>query len=214
MPSNSYIKFLNLIRDVDELIDAYEVLKDANRKNLGCISRSGILMLCASWEFYIEELLLESIDYLNNKSLDIGELPTEVKKQIGIRIRKEKNEIKPLELAESGWRVIWRAYAKIDTEILNTPNQEKLDNLYKKHLGISKVSDFWNTYEPEEINEFIRTRGKIAHKGRSVRGVQIITLRNYFDMIKSTAIDVDSNIALELKRIGNFINLLWDRTYL
>lgn len=213
MPSNSYNKFLNLIKDVDELIDAYEVLKAANRRNLGCISRSGILMLCASWEFYMEELLLESIDFLNNRRLSIDKLPIEVKKQIGNRIRAERNEIKPLELAESGWRTIWRTYAKIDTDILNTPNQEKLDNLYKRNLGISKVSDFWITYEPSEINEFIRTRGKIAHKGRSVRGIQIVTLRNYFDMIKSTAIDVDSQISIEVKRIGNFRILPWNRTY-
>lgn len=141
-------------------------------------------------------------------------LPGEVKKHISKRVRNEKNDLKPIELAESGWRIIWKSYAQIDTEILNTPNQEKLDNLYKRHLGIEKVSDFWKTYEPREINKFIRTRGEIAHKGRAVTGVQIKTLRNYFDMIKSTAIDVDSQIALEIQQIGKYQNLPWDRTYI
>ena len=61
--------------------------------------------------------------------------------------------------------MIWKTYAKIDAEILNTPNKEKLDNLYRRLLGISKVSDFWITYDADEINEFVRTRGGIAHKG-------------------------------------------------
>jgi len=47
----------------------------------------------------MEELLLETIDYLNSRRLDIDKLPTEVKKQISIRIRNEKNDIKPVELA-------------------------------------------------------------------------------------------------------------------
>jgi len=47
----------------------------------------------------MEELLLETIDYLNSRRLDIDKLSTEVKKQISIRIRNEKNDIKPVELA-------------------------------------------------------------------------------------------------------------------
>ena len=215
MPSQSYNKFLNLIRDVDELIDAYEVLNNSKpaRKNLGFLSRSGILMLCASWEFFMEELLLEAIDFLNSNGISIDDLPKEVKKQISSKVKKEKDEIKPIELAESGWRILWKSYAKIDTELLHTPNQEKLDRLFKSYLGINKISNFWTTYSPKEINLFVKARGKIAHKGRSVKGIQIITLKNYFDMIKMTAIDVDSQMSIVLKNMCKLPTVAWNRTY-
>jgi len=215
MPSKSYLNFLNLIKDVDELIDAYEVLSSATppRRNLGCISRGGILMLCASWEFFMEELLLESIELLNAEGISISRLPGSVKKRISLKISDDKNDIKAFDLAESGWRSLWKVYAKLDTELLNTPNQEKLDILYNRYLGISSISQSWTTYSADEINLFIRTRGKIAHKGRSVKGIKITTLRSYFDMIKNTAVDVDSFLSLEIKNIYCLKAIPWSRTY-
>ena len=78
MPSIAYTEFKKNIIDVDNLIAAHTTLNTGSRgkKGLGHITRSGIVMLCATWELYIETLLCESLQILLHRKNNPRELPT------------------------------------------------------------------------------------------------------------------------------------------
>ena len=69
MPSKAYIEFEKNIVDVDHLISTHAAMNNGGRgkKGLGHITRSGIVMLCATWELYIESLLCESLKILTDR---------------------------------------------------------------------------------------------------------------------------------------------------
>lgn len=94
-------------------------------------------MLCACWERYIEQVLLESVRYLVGKLNDPGSLGTSVKKFLSDTVRNSKNELQPFKLAGDGWRGILTSCAANETDRLNTPNSENIDQLFKRYLGIS-----------------------------------------------------------------------------
>jgi len=60
MPSSAYQAFKKNRVDVVRLIDSHGKLHAGTRgkKGLGHITRSGVVMLCASWELYVESLLV------------------------------------------------------------------------------------------------------------------------------------------------------------
>ncbi|GGB67904.1 hypothetical protein GCM10007424_04860 [Flavobacterium suaedae] len=215
MPSNAYINFLHIRVDVLKLIETYTYYKDNNlgKKGLGHLTRSAIIMLCAAWERYNEDLLLESIQYIGNHVNNIQSLNKKIKKTISKKVRDDKNEIKPIELAGTGWKDIWFEYAKIDTDLLNTPKSEKLKTLFETYLGISDYLSFWNTTNPKEIDKFVSDRGDIAHNGNKASSIRMNKLRKYQDLVVENVIEIDSKMANELKRMTNSSNLAWTQEY-
>ena len=153
-------------------------------------------MMCAAWERYNEDLLIEGINILANHFLDPNYLPKSIKQTISAKVKVDKHELKPLGLAGDGWKNLWRSYAEQETEKLNTPNSSNLNDLFKKYLGIESYVGYW--ISKNEINEFIKMRGEIAHKGSQAPYIQMRTLKKYIEMIRSNAIEID-------RRFGNYL---------
>jgi hypothetical protein len=110
MPSSALIKFENnMLVDVDRIIQSHGQLNHdgMGRRGLGHITRSGVLMLCAAWELYLEELLIESARIFIRRAHSPGQLPQPVQKEIAKVVRESKHELKPLELAGDGWKIIY-----------------------------------------------------------------------------------------------------------
>ncbi|AYN01752.1 HEPN domain-containing protein [Chryseobacterium sp. 3008163] len=84
MPSDSYITFLQMRVDVLKLIETHSDYSKAKRgrKNLGHLTRSAVVMLCAAWERYNEDLLLESIKYISDNISNASHLNNRIKKQL------------------------------------------------------------------------------------------------------------------------------------
>ncbi|MFN0188366.1 MAG: HEPN domain-containing protein, partial [Bacteroidia bacterium] len=101
MPSNSYINFLRIKEDVSNLVSNFHFFNWVNTadEEPNHLVRSAILMLCAAWERYNEDLLLESIDFLCQNFSEMNQLNLDVKKHISIKVKQAKNEIKPIELS-------------------------------------------------------------------------------------------------------------------
>ncbi|WP_197030545.1 HEPN domain-containing protein, partial [Halomonas sp. BC04] len=110
MPSASFRKFENnLLIDVDRIIDSHYHLNHdgGGKRGLGHITRSGVLMLCAAWELYIEEVLLEGVDYFTHQLDSPKGLPKPVQKEIARSVKEAKHDLKPLELAGEGWKDLY-----------------------------------------------------------------------------------------------------------
>ncbi len=170
-------------------------------------------MLCAAWERYNEDLLLEGIGVLINRVNDPSVLPKPIRQMLSDKVKTDKHEMKPLGLAGDGWKNLWKAYAEQETEKLNTPNSSNLNDVFKKYLGVPSYIRFWNSSQVSEINEFIKIRGEIAHKGSQSPYPQMRVLKKQIDMIRSNAIETDRNLAIYLQTLVAEADPPWTLLY-
>lgn len=213
MPSNSFITFLKMNKDVSLLIEAHYKFSSGSRgrHNLGYLTRSAVVMLCAAWERYNEDVLLESIDYIKGHVSDVTLLHREVKKTIAKNVREDRNEIKSLEIAGDGWKMLWYTFASNDTDALHTPKSRNLSVLFKKHLGLGNITDVWTSIE--DIDQFVTDRGEIAHHGATAQYIRMTKLKKYVDLVYDNVVEVDSFLASELQKQAATRSLAWRQDY-
>ena len=215
MPSRSFMNFRNyLLVDVDRIIKTHEIINHdgSGRRGLGHITRSGVLMLCAAWEVYMEEVLVEGIGYVIQKASTPDELPKQVRKELSKAVKNTSNQLEPLKLAGEGWKDYYLFLAKSILQGFHTPKPEKLDHLFKQLLGIESVSEWW-TMENSDLNEFIAVRGEIAHRGRAASYVKLANLKWYKEWIYQTALEVDNELTVYLRDITSGSDRPWKRRY-
>jgi hypothetical protein len=214
MPSQAFVHFRQNILDVDKLIESHRLLNNGNpgKKGLGHITRSGIVILCATWELYIESLLNESLTLLLSRKNHPNELPTIAKKTLARLVKEDKHDLKPIELAGDGWRNTFSVYAQRETDLLNSPKSEKIDTLYKRYLGIVNLSSSWVT-PPTDLDTFVGKRGAIAHQGRQANYIKIGELIAYRKIIYNLVTEVDQQVLDYLISLDPGLNQPWRRTY-
>ncbi|UIP87424.1 HEPN domain-containing protein [Pseudomonas phenolilytica] len=206
MPSSALQKFeRNMLVDVDRIIESHGQLNHdgLGRRGLGHITRSGVLMLCAAWELYLEELLVESVRTLIRRADIPTQLPQHVQKEISKTVRESKHKLKPLELAGDGWKTVYDNHTTQTIQGLNTPKSTNIDPLFKRFVGIENLSNSWSIGE-EALNAFVTARGDIAHRGRDAGYITIINLHEYRAQILRCVIDTDNAMAdfIQRKSIG------------
>lgn len=64
MPSNAQTQFINQIGYVDQLIAIHRKLQTGKgrRHEQDALHRAGVVMIVAAWESYIEKLVMEALD--------------------------------------------------------------------------------------------------------------------------------------------------------
>jgi hypothetical protein len=157
-------------------------------------------MLCAAWELYVEEVLLEAVDHLRTSCQAPSDLPLHVRKELAKCVRDAKDELKPLELAGDGWRTTLRNHTVTTIVGLNTPKSSIIDPLFQRFLGLADLSDAW-TIGAASLNAFVECRGAIAHRGRDAQYVTVAQLRAYRREILSAVIDTDNKVAEHLRSV-------------
>jgi hypothetical protein len=197
MPSCAFQKFENnLLQEVYNILDSHYRLNHVGkgRRGLGHITRSGVLMLCAAWELYLEELLLESVQILTERAEGPRDLPKKVYKEIAHHVRSVKDESKPLDMAGDGWKNVFESHAKNGIGGINTPKSTQIDPLFEKYLGLEELSSCWS-YGKGDIDHFVSIRGDIAHRGRDAGYVHKGTLTRYKEVIYTSCIETDNHVA-------------------
>lgn len=213
MSSLSFRSFKYNLIDVDRLRQAHTVLHNGaqGRKGLGHITRSGVVMLCASWEHYCENLLRESAIYLCGQLAGPLELPKEVQKEISKAVRESSHELKPLHLSGDGWKQVYQDHANALLNALHTPKSGKLNDHFKRLLGVEKLSTSWALGE-NTLDSFVSVRGDIAHQGRHANYVTINDLNTYRDQVRQYAVETDNAISAYLKAATNKTYKPWNVT--
>ena len=193
MPSNSFKHFRGNMVDVYRLIQTHEKLSKSvkGKSALSHITRSGVVMLCACWEHYVEAVLMESARYFNEKLTCPSSLPKQTQKHIAKSVANAKHELKSLELAGEGWKTVYYSYCCEDAHRLNTPKVGPLNELYSHYIGVDDITKLWNVTK-DDINNFVSLRGDIAHKGRSTDYVYISNLKSYTSMIYQNSLFMDN----------------------
>jgi len=168
-------------------------------------------MLCAAWERYNESVLIEGASYLAKEVRDPNNLPLNVRKHLSAIAKKSTHELKPMELAGDGWRTLYVSVVRDETASLNTPKSEKLKTLYDRLLGVPDVSSFWSI-GAKPIDDFVSTRGDIAHNGRNASYIAAGTLNFYIELIEKAVSEHDNALCDNLKLAANCAYQPWRRT--
>ena len=175
------------------MIESHAQLNHAGqgRRGLGHITRSGLFMLCAAWELYLEELTVELAAYLADRALEPENLPLSVQRELAKHVKEHKNELKPLEMAGAGWEHVYLSHVRESVSALHTPKAGPINQMYRKLVGWEETSASWSL-GTDFINGFVKIRGDIAHRGSDADYVRIGVLREYRDGIYDTVIEHDN----------------------
>ena len=193
MASSAFGTFRYNVVDVARLIQSHRHLNSGapGKKGLGHITRSGVVMLCAAWELYVEHLALESVRVVANRADSPSDLPLDVQKELAKHVKESKHELRALALSGDGWKTVLLEHVKNKCDALNTPKAGPLDDLYLRSIGLPSLSSSW-ACGSKTINEFVSVRGGVAHQGRSAPYVSIATLNDYMKLIKCLTIETDN----------------------
>ena len=203
MPSAAFQAFRYNIVDVDRLIESHESLHGGTvgKKGLGHITRSGIVMLCASWELYLEMLSVEVAVHLSNECISPDLLPNKVQHVLAKMAKDSKHELKPLEFAGDGWKQVLKNHAEDLCRGINTPKAGVINELFHRVTGLENISDSWS-HGKEKIDKFVSVRGDIAHTGRHADYIKIGELSEYRAIIDLSAVETDNALATYLRSIS------------
>jgi hypothetical protein len=197
MPSRAFLNFeRKMIVDVDRIIETHGELSHdkPGKRGLGHLTRGGVLLLCAAWELYLEELLTECVEVCIVRVRAPGALPVPVKRTISDSIRESKHHFRPLEMSGDGWKNVYREIASDWVKSLNTPVKYNVDKLFLKIIGLDEISRSWS--DGDSVDTFVKARGDIAHRGRDAGYVTIDKLGNeYLPHITQTAIETDNAVS-------------------
>ena len=198
MPSVAFGSFNYNIADVYRLVEAYEALKPTGqgRRGLGHLTRSSIVTLCACWEQYIEDVIIEGVEHLKGQANNPRDLPLTVRKVLSKRVRDAKHELKPLELAGQGWKDVYVAYAKDEVRTLHSPKTEKIQNLLSQYLGLEQhIKEMWSCSK-EDLDNFVGLRNAISHKGRSTgKYIKYWEVNSAIELILTTVTETDNALS-------------------
>ena len=206
MPSQAFKKFCKNLVDVDRLIQVHVYLKTGGKgkQGLGHLTRSGVVMLCAAWEIYIESLIEESIEVLLAHVDSPKSLPLTVQKELSKAVKTAKHELKPLDLAGDGWRLVYTQRAKVLLSGFNTPKTGPIETLFKKLIGYKVISEDFSEDLAAQVDDFVKARGEIAHKGREAKYIRINQLKQYRKITLSAVKEIDNATRYFL---NSFLNL-------
>lgn len=164
------------------------------------LNKAVVVFVCAAWEAYCEDIILESLDHINADATDFNLFPKEVKTPIGLRLKEEKHEQSPWKLAGDGWKNVVITHAKEHVAALNTPKSENLQTLFAKTIGVKDVTHNWNWQKcsrataTKRLDDFVTLRGEIAHRLTANAAVTKKDGENFFNHAVLLAAKIDTTV--------------------
>lgn len=158
--------------------------------SLSSLNKSGVVLLCAAWETYIERVLQETANRSILRSRTPHDLPKPIQRLVANHVRVGKDEGAWRSLAGRGWREVAKSVVSERTAALNTPKPGPVRELFKAVLGIDNVTDDWcwakndNDRVLTRLADFVSMRGSIAHGELLAYTVKKSHLRNQVDLIE------------------------------
>ncbi len=189
------------VKDVERLLDLHEQeggTKRGRRYGLEVLNKSAIVLITAYWESYCEDIASEALAHMLEHAKSAVPLPKELKKQVAGELKGDKNELAVWTIADDGWRAHIQSRLMSLQERrnrkLNTPKSANIDDLFKRSLGLEKISDSWKLARnmpsrkcTEKLDGFVELRGAIAHRGSAQESVTKQQVVDYLELIRGLA---------------------------
>ena len=210
MPSAAFKAFEYNLVDTDRVIKTFKTIKKQGA-GLGHLTRGGVVLLCASWELYIEMVIRECAGAFSAELSLPTELPLQVQQEISRAVKNDKHDLRPLDLAGTGWKAFFSSHVAKRTDSLNTPKGNKLAPLFQDLIGVADITTAW-TGGSSDLDAFVSVRGDIAHKGRHADYMKIGDLVNYRAQIRRYAVETDNFLSDHLKATTPAGYKPWNKT--
>jgi len=178
-------KLVANLKEVRRLVEIHAAVAGTTRggkHNVEVLNKSGIVLLVACWEAFVEDLAEVAFRLLLRRASAPTAFPTKVLTLASKRLRDDKDERRVWELAGDGWKTVLRSYQaqvlRRHIGKLNTPKPDQIDELFRELLGIEAVSRSWSWHKCRPVkararlNRLVTLRGAIAHRVNAPRSVQ------------------------------------------
>ena len=111
MSTKSRKSFDENCKDVERLLAIHkDIAGHAPGRKYGVevLNKSAIVLICAFWEAYIEDLADEALDAMVNGVADFNKLPLDLRKRLAKAVKTNPNDLSPWDLAGNGWQTALR----------------------------------------------------------------------------------------------------------
>lgn len=214
--TTAHVAFQQNRVDVDRLMEFHRKEtgdKQGRRWHVESLNKSAIVLLCAAWEAYCEDVVSVVVEHYVDLAPEASCLPHHLRKKITGELTAKDQTHRIWELAGDGWRDLLRARLqdlKAERDrALNTPKAEPLRLLFRHNVGCEDITKHWTWRRTKagtacaRLDEFVELRGAIAHRAEAATSV---TKRNVVDatrLIRDLVNATDSAmIALALDATG------------
>ncbi|MGE3960171.1 MAG: HEPN domain-containing protein [Dehalococcoidia bacterium] len=215
MPSRAAAQYQENQASIGALITIHGIINDNLDEDLkpkagrpyratAVLHPSAIMMLCAAWEAYVEDVLTEAYDFLVSKSTDPKALPLQVQKHLVKMVDDHQHQLKALELANDGWKKLLLDYRdellSTTTGSWNTPKTAKVVELTEKLIGLEDISKAWHwggmsaANARSKLDELVIARGDFAHRGPNARNITKKTVQDFVKHVTSVVTRTDAHI--------------------
>jgi hypothetical protein len=193
----SYAKLKESVEDVNRLEEIHEELtgNDRGRRfGVDILNRSQIVLTCASWEAFVEDVATEAAATLTKRIKDPSKIPEPVRRSCMERLVKQNDLGKTWQLISEDWKKALsrnvEALTKGNHGALNTPKSFNVDQLLLSSVGIPKLSDSWSWKKMsannarKTLDEFVALRGDIAHRLHPEKPVSLAACRKFRSFVE------------------------------
>jgi len=201
-PAATHIETLQQnVEEVHRLLEFHARLtgtKVGKRGGVEVLNKSGIVLLIACWEAFVEDLAVSAFEALLASAKDPQVFPTRVLVTAARPLRDDQDHRRVWELAGEGWRATLEGHKKqVMSRFIkgfNTPRPENVDKLFEDLIGLSKLSKHWTwtkmTSERanERLSQLVEQRGEIAHRVTAARSVHKATVKKSVDFVFRLAV--------------------------
>jgi hypothetical protein len=196
MPSNAYQRFCtNSLRDAKQLISAHEKIcgTGPGKKSGAYLTSSGVVLLCAGLEAYVEDVVKEAA----TKLVDRRKASTLPKRSWDLLANYVSSDEKLFDFAKN-WKETFQQSVQERVGQFSGPKHERVRDLVSDVLGHPGLIQSWDLGESQKLDAFVEKRNQIAH-GEDIPYVKKSDLENYIRTVSSIALATDNWICDQLK---------------
>lgn len=174
------------------------------RHNVAILNKSGIVLVVACWEAYIEDLATNGFTWLLANAATPTAFPTKVLTLASKEHREAADARRVWELAGDGWRTALERHRAVvlDRYVgkLNTPRPAQVDSLFGDLIGLAMVSSSWrwggvpNEKIKDSLEELVTRRGEIAHRVKTSRAVLKREVKSATELVERLAIRTSNTV--------------------
>ncbi len=181
---------LDNLKEVERLLEIHTEVSGSDvgaKHEVEVLNKSGIVLLVACWEAFIEDLAESSFELLLRRAKEPTFFPIKVLNIVSKKLRDDKDERRIWDLAGEGWKTVLcnhqNSVIKRYIGTFNTPKPKQIDELFDSLIGLSKISKKWSWHKckpaqaRQRLERLIILRGEIAHRvsvTHSVRKSKVI----------------------------------------
>ena len=173
------------LKEVERLLEIHTKIAGSTvgaKHKVEVLNKSGIVLLVACWEAFIEDLAEVSfwLQLRRAKRPDI--FPSKVLTLASKKLREDKDERRVWDLAGDGWRTVLQHHQdqvlKRYIGNLNTPKPKQIDELFSSLIAVPRMSKKWSWHKctpakaRSRLDKLVTLRGAIAHRVSAPRSVR------------------------------------------